>query len=168
VWRRVSQSSQAGARLRATGDQATNDGVRRFSVRGTYVSSDSAHLVLRSDGPLANVDTVVLFGVRRLDLFEGHRSRSSMVVTGATLGAIAGTGLWWFAHQVVRPGSFTDTDPNDPAKVRTVSEPLPPIIHQMRNAIPVFIGAGAVIGLTIGDERWVRIAVPQSVFSQTR
>ena len=42
------------------------------------------------------------------------------------------------------------------------------MVAYMRKAIPVFIGLGTLAGLTEGSERWIRISVPQSVFSQTR
>jgi hypothetical protein len=132
------------------------------------IAKDSVHLVLRGGPPLNTVDTVVLFGVRRLDRFDGYRSRKSMVLTGTGLGLIAGVGLWWCAHQTVRPSVDIVPDPNTPGKVVYQSSPMPSIIHQLRNAIPVFAGAGALIGLTIGREHWTPILVPQSVFVRPR
>lgn len=158
----------AGARVRAVGEQATNEGIRRFAVRGTLVSTDSVHLLIRRDDPSATVDTIVLFGIRRFDVFQGHRSRSAMVTTGAAIGTVTGVGLWLFARQTVRPTQLTEPVPDKPGTVRTISSPVPTIVHSMRNAIPAFIGLGALVGLVIGDEQWTRVPIPQSVFPQSR
>lgn len=91
-----------------------------------------------------------------------------MVIAGLSLGAITGTSLWWLTHQTVRPGRSTVPHPDKPGQVLMVSEPVPPIVNQMRNQIPVFIGVGGLVGLTIGNEHWLRVPVPQSVFLQSR
>lgn len=145
----------AGARLRVNGDRATNEGIRRFSVRGTLVAVDSTHVVLQLDPPSTTRDSIPLFGVRHLELFQGQRSRTSMVLTGLGLGALTGTALWWFIHQTASPE-------------RGSGQASSPIIDYARNSIPVFIGAGGLVGLTIGQERWLRVSVPQSVFSNSR
>src|SRR5262245_12714366 len=148
-------SIPAGATLRVYGDRATNEGIRRFSVRGTLIALDSTHVVLQLEPPLTTRDSIPLFGVRRLEVFQGRRSRTSMVLTGLGLGALTGTGLWWFVHQTARPE-------------RGSGPPIPPIIDNMRNSIPVFIAVGGLVGLTIGPEHWIRISVPQSVFPDSR
>ena len=157
-----------GVRVRAIGDRVTNAGVHSFSMQGTVVAVDSQQIILHPQTKLAE-DTVSLLGVRRLDLYQGQRSRRSMVLTGASLGAVIGLTAWFIAHQTVRPerqGILVDTPTG--VQAREVSGPEPPIIHQIRNTIPLLIGAGGLIGAAIGPERWVRIPVPQSTFPQAR
>jgi hypothetical protein len=156
----------AGARVRASGEGATNDGIRRFAVRGTVVSADSAHVVVRRDGTPAAVDTIVLFGVRRFELFQGHRSRASMVATGVTTGAVVGVGAWLFARATIRPTGEVNVD--NSGRAVTTSSPVPTIVHSLRNAIPGFMVLGGLVALGIGDEQWARIPVPQSVYPQAR
>ena len=158
----------AGVHVRANGDRATNDGIRRFSVAGTVVSADSGRIILRTNDQLT--DTVSLLGIRRLDLFQGVRSRGEMVTTGAVTGGVIGVGVWLLARQTVRPttSSTTDIDNSGKVVVKETSSPVPTIVHALRNSIPLFVATGAGVGLLIGPEHWVRIAVPESVFPQAR
>ena len=160
---------QPGARVRASGDRATNDGVRRFSMIGIVTAIDSEQIILRPKLGLAAEDTVHLLGVRRLDLYQGMRSRRSMIATGAALGAVIGVAAWYIARQTVRPETINKlVDGPGGVQSRSVPGPDAPIIHQLRNGIPLEIGVGALIGALIGPEKWLPISVPQSVFSQPK
>jgi hypothetical protein len=159
----------AGARVRVDVDRATNDGIRRYFLAGSVVAADSERIVLRTERQSAAPDTVLLFGVRRLEAFQGLRSRRGMVATGALVGGIAATVAWVSAKQMVRPiRRSVEISGSSPIKYRTVSEPVPSIVHALRNAIPFSIAGGALVGGIIGRERWTRIPVPESTFPQAR
>jgi len=149
-----------GARVRVSGDRATNDGLQRFSTTGVVVAADSARLILQPQARISE-DTVSLIGVRRLDLYKGRRSRLSMSLTGATLGGIAGVITWFIARQTLRPS-------HSGAGQISTEEDASAVVRRYRNAIPLFVGTGALIGAVVGPEQWVRVPVPQSAFPQAR
>jgi hypothetical protein len=152
--------------VRANGDRATNDGIRRFSVRGTVVSTDSTHVVLRTSTGL--LDTVSVFGLRRLEQLVGERSRSGMVWKGALGGAVVGVGTWWLLHQTDRPKRRFQCLDDPCTQFRDLTGVTPPFVNHMRNAIPLFIVAGGLAGASIGRERWIKVSIPVSVFPQAR
>jgi hypothetical protein len=149
-----------GDRVRVSGDRVTNNGVERFSTTGVVVAADAEHMILHPQTKIAE-DTVSLLGVRRLDLYKGRRSRLSMTLTGASLGAIAGITTWFIARQTLRPSN------NDVGTITNEAD-ASATVRRYRNAIPVLIGAGALIGAVVGPEQWVRVPVPQSTFPQAR
>jgi hypothetical protein len=150
------QGLTAGVRIRMTGERVTDAGVRRFAESGSFMSADSHYLILRTDSPPRSIDTVFLEGVHRLELFNGLRSRKDMTIAGATVGTIAGTAMWLFARSVIRPTVVQDgRNPNT-----SISSPVPPVVHQLRNAIPIVAGAGALAGVLVGQEKWIVVSLP--------
>ena len=147
----------AGATVRLTGDRATNDGVKRFSMRGTMLSVDSAHIVIQPEH--APLDTIALLGLRRLERFDGLRSRRSMIVTGAVSGAVIGVAGWLAGRQF--QGSALV--PDDNGVMREVYAR-----RLTRYGMVVLPVSGAFLGAVIGRERWTRIGVPMSEFAGAR
>lgn len=76
-------------------------------MRGTIVALDSNFYIERSVDRAATIDTVSFIGIRRLEKFDGLRSRKTMVWTGAFTGAIVATTSWLVARSTAR------TDPGD-------------------------------------------------------
>ncbi len=159
----------AGARVRVIEDRPTADGIRQRALVGTVSSADSARIILLG-GATSTLDTVSLLGIRRLDLFQGTRSRGNMVATGATVGAIGGFVVWIIARSALRPTHYSTTVqvPGGGTRVVQLETTEGRDARRMRNAIPLVAGIGAVVGSLIGVEHWVRIPDPQSVFPQAR
>ena len=153
-----------GARVRASGDRTTNDGIRRFHVSGRLVSKDSNSLVIqRNDTPGVPADTVSLFGVRHLEVFRGLRSRRRMIVTGLAVGGVTGVIVWLAGRQFIGSDkSATVIDGAGNAKAGRS------VVESARLSIPLLVGAGGLIGALIGPEHWERVHVPSSVFPEAR
>lgn len=154
----------AGARVRTQGDRATNDGIEHFRLAGTLLSKDSVRIVLqREAGAPTPPDTVVLFGVRRLEVFRGLRSRRQMIVTGSAIGGVTGVVAWLVTRQLAgsqKSVTYYDDDGN----LRTTRS----IVESARLAIPLCFIAGGLFGIVIGPEHWERVSVPSSIYPEAR
>lgn len=154
----------AGARVRVSADRATNTGIEHYRKVGALVGADTGHLFIRTDADVSSLpDTIALFGVRKLEIFRGMRSRREMIFTGAALGGVVGVATWLIGRRVVGgDDTVTEFDSNLNATDRRSNT------ERVRLAIPFMILGGGLIGALIGPEHWERIPVPSSVFPEAR
>jgi hypothetical protein len=154
----------AGARVRTSGDRATNDGIQHFRLAGLLVAVDTVHLAMRRDDDASSaVDTIALLGVHRLEVFRGLRSRRDMIVTGAMIGGAAGVIAWLVGRQTIGSAK-TSTGLDDNGDLQSHRT----LVETIRISIPLTFVAGGLLGALLGREHWERVPVPWSEFPGAR
>lgn len=140
----------AGARVHVVGLEATLSGDRKYEKSGILAGRDSLHLVIVRDGA-TTFDTLPLFAVTSLQMNLGRTSRTKLVVTGTTVGALAGAALWVIARSVpLEERSYPTSSAKDLQKSAVIS-------------IPVLAAIGLAIGTLSDTEMWATIPIPGSL-----